>query len=388
MTWALVIFLLSLAGTAYVYFGYPLLLLLLGKLSPRPVRATGATPSVTILIAAYDEERVIGQKVENSLALDYPAERLEVLVVSDGSTDRTEEIVAALAAAHPERVRLLALPRSGKVRALNEGARRATGEVLVLTDANSFLAADALTWLVSPFADPEVGGVCGNKRLRPKETTDATAGGEGLYWRYDKWLKARESRIGSIVAADGGLYALRRELYVPVEDPAQADDIAISARVVLQGYRLLYEGRAVAVEDAPEEGRDEFRRKVRVTNHSVRALLNLGPKLWTSGLYSVELLSHKLFRHLVPWLLLAMLGTNAVLAMGSPLFALVLAGHLAFYALAGAGFLLRHRRIGRSRPLYVPYYFTLVNLAALLGVVSILRGERVRTWNPRQGRES
>jgi cellulose synthase/poly-beta-1,6-N-acetylglucosamine synthase-like glycosyltransferase len=385
---ALAVFLACLAGTAYLYFGYPLLLLVLGRLRPRPVRGAGATPPVTILVPAHNEAAVIGAKVANALALDYPPERLEVLVISDGSTDRTEEIVAALAAAEPERVRLLRLPRGGKLPALNRGAAAARGEVLVLTDANSVLAPDALRHLVSPFADPAVGGVCGNKRLRPPRGADATAGGEGLYWRYDKWLKAQESRIGSIFAADGGLYALRRELYTPIEDPAQADDIAISARVVLQGRRLLYEPRAVAEEDAPEEGRDELRRKVRVTNHSVRALLGLGPRLWTSGLYSLELLSHKLFRHLVPFLLLPMLAANAVLAFASPRFAAVLALHLGFYALAAAGFLLRHRPAGRRRPLYVPYYFTLVNLAAFLGVVSILRGERFRQWSPRQGREA
>lgn len=388
MSWALAIFWACLAGTAYVYFGYPLLLLLLARLRPRPVSATGAKPSVTILVPAYNEEGVIGEKVGNCLALDYPPELLEVLVVSDGSTDRTEAIVRELAAAHPDRVRLVVIPRSGKVGALNEGALRARGEVLVLTDANSILSGDALGHLVSAFADPEVGGVCGNKKLSSPDAADATAGGEGLYWRYDKWLKALESRIGSIFAADGGLYALRRELYTPLEDPAQADDIALSARVVLAGYRLLYEGRAVAVEDAPEEGRAELRRKVRVTNHSVRALLNLGSGLWLSGFYSVELLSHKLVRHLIPWLLLPMLAAHVVLAFRSPFFAGALVLHLGFYALALVGFLLRRRRIGRARFLYVPYYFTLVNLAAFLGVLSILRGERFAQWTPRQGGET
>lgn len=388
MTWALAIFWLCFGGAAYIYFGYPLLLLVLGWLRPRPVRASGATPSVTIVVPAHNEEAVIGRKVENCLGQDYPPELLEVLVVSDGSTDRTEAIVRDLAADHPDRVRLVRIPRSGKVTALNEGARRARGDVLVLTDANSMLTPDALGHLVSAFADPAVGGVCGNKKLRSPDAADATAGGEGLYWRYDKWLKAQESRIGSIFAADGGLYALRQELYAPLDDPAQADDIALSARVVLAGYRLLYEGRAVAVEDAPEEGRDELRRKIRVTNHSVRALWNLGSALWTSGFYSVELLSHKLFRHLIPWLLLPMLAAHVVLATGSPFYAGVLALHLGFYALALAGFLLRRRRLGKTRLFYVPYYFTLVNLAAFLGVLSILRGERFRQWSPRQGGET
>jgi cellulose synthase/poly-beta-1,6-N-acetylglucosamine synthase-like glycosyltransferase len=220
--------------------------------------------------------------------------------------------------------------------------------------------------------------------LRPRAGADATQGGEGLYWRYDKWQKGLESAIGSIFAADGTLYAVRRALFVPIADRAQADDIAVSTRVVLQGFRLVFEPAAVAWEEAPAEGRAEFRRKVRVTNHSVRALLALGPRLWSSGFYSVELVSHKLLRHLVPFFLVALFVSNVVAAAGRTPFRAVLALQLLFYAAAVAGWLLR-RRAGRSRLLTVPYYFCLVNLAALLGVLSIARGERLAAWTPRSG---
>jgi len=393
------VFAACLAGCVYLYFGYPALLLALRRRRPRPVARGPIRPWVTVVVPAHDEEVVIGEKVRNALGLDYPPDRLEVIVVSDGSTDRTDELVRVEIAAAPAggpRVRLLSLPRGGKAAALDAGAAAASGEVLVLTDANSALASDALVRLVEPFADPEVGGVCGNKRLRagarrraPTRGADAVEREEGLYWRYDQWVKSLESSVGSVFAADGGLWALRRELYVPMADPAQADDIALSARVVLQGRRLVFEPGAVAWEEAPEEGRQELARKVRVTNHSVRALLGLGNGLWTSGFYSFQLLSHKLFRHLVPFLLVPMLAANLALAAvggpAAPCFRLVALGHLGFYGLAGAGWLLRGRPAGRRRWLSVPYYFTLVNTAALLGVLSILGGRRLAAWTPRAG---
>lgn len=381
---SLFLFSVTLAATVYIYFGYPALIFLVSRLRPRPFRR-GGEPTVTVLIPVYNEEGVIADKIANTLALDYPPDRLETLVVSDGSTDATEAIVRRFG----DRVGLLSLPRSGKAFALNEGARAARGEILVLTDANTLLEPGSLRPLVDPFADPEVGGVCGNKKQRPPAGADATAEGENLYWRWDKWQKALESRAGSIFAADGTLYAVRKELYVPIADPAQADDIAISARIVLQGRRLLYEPRAVAWEEAPAEGRDEFRRKVRVTNHSVRALWNLGRGLWTSGFYSVELLSHKFFRHLVPFFLIPLFFSNAALAVdGSPVFRILFAGQVLFYGLALAGFALRGTRLGKAKPFTVPYYFCLVNAAAFLGVLSILRGRRLRAWTPRSGLSS
>ena len=363
--------------TVYIYFGYPLLIFVLARLRPRPIARADVTPSMTLLIPAYNEEATIERKIRNALALDYPKGQLEILIVADGCTDATCEIVRR------HDVRLLEIPRGGKANALNRGAAEATGDILVMTDANVELAPDALRVLARAFADPQVGGVSGRKQAIVRKGADTTEVGENLYWRWDQWQKTLESAIGSIFAADGTLYAIRRSLYVPIDDPAQADDIAISARVVLQGYRLVLDPDAVAYEDAPVEGADEFRRKVRVTNHSVRALLNLGGALWTSGFYSVELLSHKLVRHLIPFFLIALLAASAWLARTSHLFGLTLALQALFYLLAVAGALLRHSRGGALKLLSVPYYFCLVNAAALLGVLSIARGTRVRAWSPR-----
>lgn len=377
---ALLLFVVSAAVPFYVYAGYPALIWLIARIRPRPVAQADVLPSMTIIVAAHNEEGVIAAKVVNSLALDYPPDRLEVLICSDGSTDRTEEIVRSVG---DPRLFLLALPRGGKAAALNAGAARARGEILVLTDANVELASDALRKLARGFADPDVGGVSGRKKAFVRHGADTTEVGENLYWRYDQWQKRQESAAGSIIAADGTLYALRRSLYVPIADPAQADDIAISARVVLQGKRLVFDPEAVAWEEAPAEGAEEFRRKVRVTNHSLRALLELGTPLWTSGLYSFELISHKLVRHLVPFFLVLLLLSSGWLARETSLFRFVVVLQLVFYALALAGALLRRRRSGSLKMFSVPYYFCLVNAAALLGVLALLRGTRVREWSPR-----
>lgn len=365
----------------YVYLGYPALLVVLSRTRARPVARRPIAPTLTVIVAAHNEELVIEGKLRNTLAAEYPADRLELIVASDGSTDRTEAIVAGYA---DPRVRLLALPRGGKALALNAAAREAGGEVLVFTDANTMIETGTLRALVESLADPRVGAVCGDKRCVIGEVGGATSRGEGLYWRFDQWLKSMESRIGSAFAADGALYAVRRELFTPISDARMVDDIAISARVVLQGARLIYEPRAVVLEEAPTDPVTEFRRKVRVTNHSLRAVLGLGPALWSSGFYSVQLVSHKLLRHLAPCFLILLLLSSAVLAPSGIVFRLALLGQVGFYGLGAAGYLLRGVTPG-YRWLAAPYYFCFTHAAALMGVLSIARGEAFAAWTPRGG---
>lgn len=378
------LFAVSLAGCVYPYFGYPAILWLVSRIRSRPVRKSPIRPGVTVIIPARDEEDNIRRKLENTVRLDYPRDRLEILVASDGSADETETIVRAV---DDERVRLLSLPRRGKAHALNVAASEARFGILAFTDADIDLEPESLARLLENFADPEVGGVCGNKRYRPATNGDATGTGESLYWRYDKWQKRLESGIGSVFSADGALHALRRELYVPIRDPAEADDIALSTRVVTQGRRLVFEPGAVTSEDAPAELAREYRRKVRIVNQSFRALLGLGPDLWTSGLYSFELVSHKLLRYFVPFFLVPLYLSTAALTPVHPAFAILLAGQTLVYALAGAGYALRGTRFARRTLFAVPLYFSLVNLAALVGVSSIARGRRETAWTPRMGTE-
>jgi cellulose synthase/poly-beta-1,6-N-acetylglucosamine synthase-like glycosyltransferase len=380
-----IVFFASLSACIFVYFGYPGILFVLSRIRPRPVQRKSVRPSVSVIIPAHNEEEVIGRKINNTLGVEYPRELLEILIVSDGSTDATNEIVCSYKTSH---VRLLPLPRCGKAQALNQGAREAQGEILAFTDANTLLTRDSLLHLVSNFADPAVGGVCGNKKYASVEGGNVTAQGENLYWRWDKWQKALESRIGSIFASDGAFHAVRSNLFVPIEELAVADDIAISSRVVLQGYRLVYEPLAVVFEEAPTDSASEFQRKIRVVNHSIRAMIQLKGALWRSGFYSFELLSHKLFRYLVPFFLIFLFGANAALATTETPFRALLLLQIIFYVVALAGFFLRNQEIGRLRLFTVTYQFAMVNLAALLGVLSVLRGTRFGMWVPRSGTQA
>jgi cellulose synthase/poly-beta-1,6-N-acetylglucosamine synthase-like glycosyltransferase len=337
-------------------------------------------PRATFIIPAFNEEAVIAEKIRNTLSLDYPPGAIEVLVASNGSTDSTNAIVRGW---NDPRVTLIELPAPGKVAALNEAARRAEGDILVFTDADFLLDGGSLQEIARKFADPTVGGVCGARSAGRARGGDATAEGEGLYGRWDKWQKIQESHIGSVFAADGLLYAIRRELYVPMSDHSQADDIAVSSAIVLQGYRLLFEPAATAWEHGTVRAASEFRRKIRVTHHSVRALLNLGGRLVTSGFYSIELLSHKLVRHFIPFFLIPLFFSNLLLVEASPFYVLTLAGQTLCYTLAVAGALLRDTLAGRIRLFAVPYYFCFVNAAALLGILLMFRGKRVTSWSTR-----
>lgn len=374
--WALVILI------GYVYLGYPALLILVGLARRQEIRKGDVTPSVTLLIAAYNEEDAIAAKLDNTLALDYPPDKLHVVVVSDGSDDATNDIVRG----YEERgIHLLALPRQGKAFALNAAAPQANSEILVFSDATAEYEPDALRVLVRSFADPQVGGVCGNQKHRAAGARDSVGRGESLYWRYDKWIKRVENWTGSITFAAGSIYAIRKELFVPIQDPAGTDDAAISSQVVKQGYRLVIEPDAVCYENETLSGESEFRRKARVVNRGLTTLFALhmfSPLRY--GFYAVKIISHKLLRRLAGYVLIALLLVNVLLALDADaaLYHWALAAQLAFYAAAAGGWALRHSRWGRLKPLLVPYYFVLVNGAAIVGVWNFVRKKRIVSWQP------
>lgn len=377
-----ILFFVSLVICFYVYFGYPLLLTMLGFVFRRSVRKGDITPFITVIIAAHNEEHIISDKLENTLSLDYPNDRLEIIVASDGSTDQTESIVIQYRYLG---VLLLSLPRCGKAMALNIAMKQAKGEVIVFTDANSILEVSALGKLVSNFSDPNVGGVCGNQKyLFQKNGGDSTAVGENLYWSYDKWIKGLESKLHSIVAADGSIYAIRKHLYVPILDLAQADDFAISARIVTQGYRLVYESEAISYENPPSSSDLEFWRKVRVANQSINVILNLRTALnpFQYGFYSFTLISHKVLRYFVPFVLIIAFLINFLLAFYSEFYKLIFLGQIVFYVFALIGYKTQNLNFGRMRILYGPFYFCLANIAVLVGAIYLFCGKRITTWQP------
>ena len=375
------VFGLCLAGVAWVYALYPLAMALVGSVAPRPrTRAPLALP-LSVIVAAHDEEEAIAGKVANVYASEYPRRLVELIVVSDGSGDRTVELAQAAGADL-----VLDLPRVGKLTALNRAVERASGDILIFTDADSLLEPDTLSELVANFADEHVGGVSANEVSHARGDERAVARGEGLYWRYEQWIKRLEDRAGCVVSATGRLFAIRRSLFVPSTVTAGTDDFVISTGVVRAGRRLAFDPGARVVVDVPSEDSSELRRRIRVTNRALRAAFSLGPMLlpFRGGLYAVQVLSHKVLRRFVPFLLIGMLVSSFALVLREPVWWLAVAPQLALYALAFAGWVGRRKPWGRAKPLYVPYFFCLGNIAAGLAVLSLLRGVRFDRWEPAQ----
>jgi glycosyltransferase involved in cell wall biosynthesis len=360
---------------AYTYAGFPLLLWLRSRLAPRPFRVAEFTPDASLVICAYNEANTIAEKLENVLRLDYPRDRLEVIVASDGSTDGTEEIVASFAG---RGVRLLALPRRGKIPTLNAAAALATGDVLVFSDANSMLEGHALRALFRPFADPDVGGVAGDQRYAGRAGRES---GERAYWSLDRQLKIWQGRAGSVTSATGAIYAIRRELFRPV--PAGVtDDFWISTRAIASGRRLVFAADAVAWEPPARSGDREFRRKVRVMTRGLRGVV-LARELLNPlrhRFYALQILSHKVLRRLVVLPLVAILLASPWLWSAGPIYRAAILLQVLIYGLAAASALPLHGRLGRI--LALPGFFCMANAAAAVAAWNVVRGRRIDLWEP------
>lgn len=367
-----VVFWVAAAVPAYVYIGYPLTLLLLRLVVRRPVRKAPIEPTVSVLVPAYNEERVIADKIRNLLALDYPPDRLELAIAVDGSSDGTAEIVRQ--AADGDRVRaFIHETNRGKLQVLNDTVPQLRGEILAFSDAASMLERDAIRTLVANFADPAVGAVSGVYRVRK---TDAVVlgGQEDFYWKYETFLKEQEAALGSILGAHGSLYAIRRSLY-PFPAPGIInDDYVIPLRILQRGFRVAYEPGAVAVEEAREMG--GFSRRVRIMAGNVEQLRELMPLL--RPLRPMPLfffLSHKVGRLLVPPALVTLLVSNALL-LDVPVYRFFAWLQVAFYGLVLLG------SVWRLRPgvLRLPYYFCMINAAAVVGMFHVATGRRGLVW--------
>jgi cellulose synthase/poly-beta-1,6-N-acetylglucosamine synthase-like glycosyltransferase len=373
------VFWLSAAALCYTYVGYPLLLVVLSRLRPRPVRRAEWTPRVTVVIAAYNEERDLAAKLENTLALDYPADQLEIIVASDCSTDRTDDIARSFAA---RGVRLHRQEhRHGKTSAQNAAVERATGEIILFSDATTMYRPDVLRVLVPPFADPSVG--CATGRVAYTDSAPSTVGhGTRSYWSYEFLLKRHESAVRSLIGVCGCMYAVRRSAYRPLYQEA-CSDFVIATKMVEQGLRAVYEPDAVCTEETNRQARKEMHTRVRIITQTFadlwrnRAMMNP----LRSGFYAVELLSHKVLRYLVPVFLILILVSSAYLAPRSLFFSALLLAQLAFYGLAAATWVLEKFGVD-SRLLALPQYFVLTNLASLVAFYKLLRGERFVRWEP------
>ena len=360
---------------AYIYIGFPLLLGFLQRFARRPVAKRAIEPTVSVLVAAYNEAKVIEAKIRNSVALDYPADRIDIAIACDGPKDDTTAIAQRTAASIGEgRVRVFAYPRNrGKLYVLNDTMRELTGEIVVFTDAASMLDRDAVRRLVENFGDPKVGAVSGVYRIVRGD--DAALGNqEDLYWKYETFLKEAEGDVSSILGCHGALYAIRRDLYPYPAPTTINDDYVIPMRILQQGYRVAYDSSAVAREEAHEMS--GFSRRVRIMTGNfqqlseLKALLNPlrpGPAFF--------FLSHKAGRLIVPIAMIAMLVANLFL-LGEPFYRTVFWAQLTFYGLVVLGALVRLK----PKILRLPYYFCMINAAAFLGMYHALRGGRTLAW--------
>lgn len=369
----------------YTYIGYPMIIGLLGVLRPRPHLRAACEPTVTVVITAYNEERDLAAKLDNTLALDYDPAKLDVIVASDCSTDRTDEIARSFMA---RGVRLLRQnERQGKTAAQNAAVTQASGEIILFSDATTLYRPDVLRALTPNFADSTVGCVAGCL-IYVDPTRSGTGRGARSYWSYETFLRRNESRISSLVGAPGCLYAVRREAYVPLY-PEACSDFIIATKMVEQGLRAVYEPEAVCEEETNRRAGRELRMRVRIIAQTLtdlwqhRALLNP----LRGGFFSVQLLSHKVLRYLVPFFLMIIFLTSAGLAMRSVFYAILFAAQVLFYLGALFGWLLE-RRGATLGPMVLPAYFVLANLAAVLAFYQFLRGERYARWEPiREGND-
>jgi cellulose synthase/poly-beta-1,6-N-acetylglucosamine synthase-like glycosyltransferase len=361
---AKVLFWLSLGLILWTHVGYPLVAALLARAVNRRVRRAEITPSVTVIVPAHDEEAVIGARIENLLAQDYPPEQLDVLVVSDGSSDRTDEIV------RERGVGLLSLPRGGKLAALNQAVAQSDSEIVAFSDANSRWAPDALRNLVRNFADPEVGYACGKLVLERADGTNR----EGVYWRYELWLRESESALGSITGGNGAVYAVRREDY-----PAGllGQDLALPVAMAKRGKRAVYDPEAVAFERPAASLEDEYGRKTRMFVWAWRDVLRGRMLRGVGPLYAFELVSHRLLRYASGLLHLVWLGTAIALVGEGPAYQAALAAQLAWLALALLG-RLRVRVPGAA----LAYYYLLVTWATVSALGTYLRRGVTPYWSP------
>jgi cellulose synthase/poly-beta-1,6-N-acetylglucosamine synthase-like glycosyltransferase len=356
-----VLFWFSLGALVWTHAGYPLAASAIARLGGRAVRGRDWTPSVAVVVAAHDEEGVIARRVENLLALDYPREKLEIIVTSDASSDRTEEIAEQAGA------RVIRNSRGGKVAAQDNAVRMTDSEIVAFSDANATWSPDALRKLVRGFADSDVAYVCGRLQLQTADGSNK----EGLYWRYEMAVRQAESRLGSVTGGNGSIYALQRSDYVEV-DPRFGHDLALPYLMVQRGRRAVYDPEAVAFEKPTPTNETEYRRKVRMFEHCWlillrgRMLRRLGP------LYLLQIVSHRVLRYGSGILHLVLLATSIALVRHGWPYAAVLAAQLVLVLAAVA-------RVGIAR------YYVLVTWATLVALANYIRRGVPAIWEPAEG---
>ena len=362
----------------YTFIGFPLLIILRGRLQAHPVNRAPLTPKVSMIIAAYNEAPIIKQKLANAFALDYPTDDLEIIVASDGSDDGTENQVKQCQGKYP--VKLLTLPRQGKNLAINSAVKAAHGNILMFTDADTMLAPDALRNLMVAFNDPEVGAVAGDYR---HDTDTLEGANERDFWNLERMLKRLQSRAGSITSAWGPIYAIRRSLFRPIPIGV-TDDYFTSVQALVAHTRLVFEERAVAIGPVASSAKVEFQRKLRIITAGLqgvwqtRSLLNP----FEYRFVSIQLFSHKVLRRVMGIPLLILFITSLILWPTGWLYKSMAVSQLVFHGAAMPGFFLRGTVLGQLKMLRLPFFVDMVYIASTLALFNLLRGTRHDLWTP------
>ncbi|MBC7650719.1 MAG: glycosyltransferase family 2 protein [Deinococcales bacterium] len=367
-----IIFWVSLFIIFYTYVGYGILLyglVRIKRLFVKPLhRIDGSfTPSLTLIVAAYNEASVIKEKITNTLQLIYPKDKLHIIFVTDGSTDNTATIIA-----NYSQIKLLHKDgRSGKINAVHRAMDEVTTDIVVFTDANTFLNENALLRIAKHYADPKVGAVSGEKRVAIEAASDATAG-EGFYWKYESALKKWDAELYSVVGAAGELFSVRTDLYVAVEPDTLLDDFMISMKIAMKGFKIAYDPDAYAIESSSENLKEEYKRKVRIAAGGIQSIIRTS-KLFNPffmPLLGFQYISHRVLRWTItPFLMIAVVFLNAYLLYTNFnwLLAIILLGQVGFYSLATLGWLLERKEV-RIKILFIPYYFCFMNFCVLAGI--------------------
>lgn len=381
----ILIFWISLFVIFYTFIGYGIILFILVKIrqaiwGKRKVNTTlSALPSLTLIVAAYNEEDIIEEKIRNTISLHYPADKITYIFVTDGSTDSTPDKVLL----YPQ-ITLMHVPeRKGKITAMHRAMKEIATDIVVFTDANTFINKEALINIARHYEDKGVGAVSGEKRVHVSEVSDATAG-EGFYWKYESLLKKWDSELFSVVGAAGELFSIRTALYQPVPADTIVDDFMISLFIAAKGYRIVYEPDAFAVENSSADTKEELKRKIRIAAGGIQSIFRLTFLLnpFRYPVLSFQYISHRVLRWTVtPFLMMLALITNIVIVFSSSklLYTLLLAGQILLYSLAFLGWLMERKQI-KVKALFVPYYFCLMNYAVVMGIGRYLSKNQSAAW--------
>jgi biofilm PGA synthesis N-glycosyltransferase PgaC len=388
------VFWLSLFVVFYTFIGYGILLYIIIRIKRR-IKGSNPIitpiprllPGCTLVIAAFNEEAFIEDKIKNCLSLKYPAGKLKILFVTDGSTDRTLSIIEG----YPQVKLIHEDIRGGKIAAIHRAMTFVDTDVVVFTDANTFLNPEALTNICRHYIDKTVGAVAGEKRVMVDEHADASSAGEGFYWKYESALKKWDSELYSVVGAAGELFSVRRSLYEDVPADTVLDDFMISMLIAAKGYRIVYEPQAYAMESGSENVSEELKRKIRIAAGGMQSILRLKSLFnpFNYPVLSFQYVSHRVLRWTVtPFLLLLVFILNLVLALapGELVFKVIFFAQVFFYGLALAGMIMEKRKV-RIKALFVPYYFCVMNYAVMMGIFRYFGKKQSAVWERAQRKQ-